>query len=128
DIEIDGVDPGPLCEQHRIGRLPNLDRVGAVRYRVAEQARRGGIEHLEGFRIDALPLREPFEDGEIGSALGGGDLPAFEVREHLNVRTVGGHRAPIVEQIEEVADLNALRVAKAKNQHRSAAAYLELTG
>src|SRR5262249_42246304 len=125
-IEIDGMDAGALREQHRIGGLPNLHRVGAIRERIAKQTRGGGVEHLQRFRIDALLLREPFKHGKIGGALGGGNLSAFEIGKRLDVGTVRYRRAPVVEQIEEVADLDAPCVAKAEDQHRSAAADLEL--
>ena len=125
---IEHADVRLLRLQQRIGRLPELHRVGAVGERIADEARRGGIDHLDLGSVDTLLLGEELRHHEVRGRGGGGELLALQVLDRLDIRPRGDEGAPEVEQVEQIFHLHAARVGKPDGQHRGAAADLELAG
>src|SRR5665213_1458606 len=101
---------------------------GLVGYALADQARRGGVDHLNFRDIDALLLGEEFRHHEISGRRGGSELLAFNILERLDLGPRGDDGAPVVKQIEQIFHLHAARVGKSDGQHRGATADLELAG
>ena len=116
DPHIQRADVGLLGEQERVGGLPDLHRIGAVGERVADQTRRGGIHHLNLRHIHAELLGEELEHHVVGGGAGAGELPAFEILERLDLRPRGHHRAPEIEQVEEIRHLDAADIGKPDRQ------------
>ena len=88
DIDVEGADVGLLRQQQGVGRLPELDGVGAIGERIADEAGRGGVHHLDFRDVDAELLGEELEHHVIGGGARAGELLAFEVFQRLDLRAV----------------------------------------
>ena len=128
DVEVDAADARFLGDHQRVGRLPDLDRIGAVGNRVADQARRRRVHDLDLGEIDTRPLLEEFRHLVVRGRARAGQLLALKVLQRLHVVARGDDRAPVVEQVEQVLHLDAAHVGETQRGQRGAAADLELTG
>src|SRR5262249_52770877 len=127
-LGIEHLDRGFLGLQQSISGLPELDGVGAICQRVADEARRSGVDHLYFRRVHPELLGEEFEHHEIRGRTGGSELFAFEIFNRLDLRPRGDDGAPEIEQVEKVLHLNATGVRETNREHGGTAADLELTG
>ena len=128
DVEIDGADAGLLGEHQRIGRLPDLDRIGAVGDCIADEAGRRRVDDLDLAEVDALPLLKEFGHLVVRGGARAGELLALEVLQRFDVFARSDDRAPVVEQVEQVFDLDAAHVGEPHRRERGAAADLEFAG
>src|SRR5262249_52477731 len=108
-------------------RFPKLDGVGAIGQRVADEARRSGVDHLYFRRIHPELLREEFEHYEIRRRTGGRELLPLEIFNRLDFGPRGDDGPPEIEKVEKVLHLDAAGVRKTNREHSGTAADLELT-
>src|SRR3546814_7781994 len=86
DVEVDQVDVRRLQLQGGIGRFPELDRVGAIGQRIADQARCRGVDRRDLAGLEALPAGQPFKPGIAGGAACGRQRLACQIGYRLDLR------------------------------------------
>ncbi len=78
DIDACGCS-GFFDMQRGVGRLPELNRGGAIGQRVADEARRCRVDHREFGGIGAELAGEPVEHHVVRGALRGREILALEI-------------------------------------------------